>query len=136
MEEPINFEKLLKLYFECRKNKRYSFGALTFEIDYENNLLKLYNELILKRWTPGACNCFIVKKPVVREIFAAPFKDRIVHHILINELNPCFEKKFIKDSFACRQNKGTHAAINRLFYFLNRTSKNNRKECYILKMDI
>jgi hypothetical protein len=34
---------------------------------------------------------FIVSHPVKREIFVADFRDRIVHHWLINKLNPLFE---------------------------------------------
>ena len=129
-------ENLFELYFQCRKNKRYSFGALTFEVDFENNLMQLYRELQTKTWHPGSCNCFIVDKPVKREIFAAPFKDRIVHHILISELEPCFEKYFIHDSYACRKGKGTHMAIKRLFHFINSQTCNNLQEAWILKMDI
>ena len=129
-------ENLFELYFQCRKNKRYSFGALTFEVDFENNLMQLYRELQTKTWHPGSCNCFIVDKPVKREIFAAPFKDRIVHHILISELEPCFEKYFIYDSYACRKGKGTHTAIKRFFHFINSQTCNNSQEAWILKMDI
>ena len=129
-------ENLFELYFQCRKNKRYSFGALTFEVDFENNLMQLYRELQTKTWHPGSCNCFIVDKPVKREIFAAPFKDRIVHHILISELEPCFEKYFIHDSYACRKGKGTYMAIKRLFHFINSQTCNNSQEAWILKMDI
>ena len=127
----ISIEKLFELYFECRKTKRRATGALAFEIDYEENLLELCDELNQRTWKPGACNCFIVEKPVKREIFAAPFKDRIVHHILIDALNPCFERFFIKDSFACRTGKGTLAAIKRLAYFVNSASQNGKKSAYI-----
>lgn len=129
-------ENLFELYFQCRKNKRYSFGALTFEVDFENNLMQLYRELQTKTWHPGSCNCFIVDKPVKREIFAAPFKDRIVHHILFSELEPCFEKYFIHDSYACRKGKGTYMAIKRLFHFINSQTCNNSQKAWILKMDI
>ncbi|MBQ9207296.1 MAG: hypothetical protein IJ158_11380 [Treponema sp.] len=132
----ISIEKLFELYFECRKTKRRATGALAFEIDYEENLLELCDELNQRTWKPGACNCFIVEKPVKREIFAAPFKDRIVHHILIDALNPCFERFFIKDSFACRTGKGTLAAIKRLAHFVNSASQNGKKSAYILKLDI
>ena len=98
--------------------------------------MQLYRELQTKTWHPGSCNCFIVDKPVKREIFAAPFKDRIVHHILISELEPCFEKYFIHDSYACRKGKGTHMAIKRLFHFINSQTCNNSQEAWILKMDI
>lgn len=130
------FEELLEAYFDCREHKRNSFGALEFEVDYEQNLLNLYRDLKSGKWMPGKSSCFIVKKPVVREIFAAPFRDRIVHHFLINRLNPYFEKYFILDSFACRKEKGIFAAVERLEKFIRSASCGGTKECFVLKVDI
>ena len=130
------FEELLVAYFDCREHKRNSFGALEFEVDYEQNLLNLYEDLKSGKWLPGKFSCFIVKKPVIREIFAAPFRDRIVHHLLINRLSSCFEKYFIRDSFACRKEKGIFAAVSRLERFIRSESENGKKECFVLKVDI
>ena len=87
----LTIEEVFEAYYECRKNKRYAYGALSFESNYEENLVALYTELKNQTWHPGKSSCFIVDKPVKREIFAAPFRDRIVHHILIRRLNPYFE---------------------------------------------
>jgi len=73
---------------------------------------------------------------VKREIFAADFSDRVVHHWLINKLNPYFEKEFIFDSYACRTAKGTHFAIGRVNDFIRKCSNNYTTDCYILKLDI
>lgn len=132
----LTIEEVFEAYYECRKSKRYSYGALSFESNYEENLVELYTELKNQTWNPGKSTCFIVSQPVKREIFAAPFKDRIVHHILIRRLNPYFEKYFINDSYACRQGKGTHAAINRAAHFVRSVSKNNLQPAYVLKLDI
>ena len=132
----VTVEEVFNAYFECRKTKRYSSGALTFESNYEENLIALYNELKNGTWEPGRSTCFIVTKPVKREVFAAPFRDRIVHHILINRLNSTFEKHFIFDSYACRVGKGTHAAIKRVEHFIRSESQNGTKTAYVLKLDI
>lgn len=83
---------------------------------------------------PGIC--FIVEKPVKREIFAADFRDRIVHHLLFNYLSPVFEKLFINDSYSCRKGKGTHYGISRIDHFIRSCSNNYRNDAYILKLDI
>ena len=132
----VTVEEVFNAYFECRKTKRYSSGALSFESNYEENLISLYNELKAGTWEPGRSTCFIVTKPVKREVFAAPFKDRIVHHILINRLNSTFERYFIFDSYACRVGKGTHAAIKRVEHFVRSQSCNGTKQAYVLKLDI
>ena len=124
----LTVEEVFEAYYECRKSKRYSYGALSFEANYEENLLELYTELKNQTWKCGKSTCFIVNEPVKREIFAAPFRDRIVHHILMNRLNPYFEKYFINDSYACRTGKGTHAAIQRAAHFVRSVSCNNTKE--------
>lgn len=129
-------EEVFEAYYECRKTKRCSKGALQFELNLEENLIQLYLELKAKTWTPGKSTCFIVTKPVRREIFAAPFRDRIVHHILIRRLNPTFEKYFIGDSYACRKQKGTHAAINRVEHFIKSQTNNGKSNAYVLKLDI
>ena len=73
---------------------------------------------------------------VVREVFAADFRDRVVHHLIIRKLNPLFEKQFIYDSYACREGKGTHFGIRRLSGFIRACSDNYNRDCYVLKLDI
>ena len=116
--EKLKIEELFEAYFNCRKNKRYTLNALAFETDYENNLVKLYEEINNGTYSPGRSLAFIVTKPVKREIFADGFRDRVVHHWLVNKLNPLFEQLFINDSYACRTGKGTHYGINRINGFI------------------
>lgn len=89
--DKATLEDLLHAYFDCRKNKRNTMNALEFEADYEEKLITLRDEINSGSYQPGRSIAFIVKKPVVREIFTADFRDRVVHHWLINKLNPFFE---------------------------------------------
>jgi RNA-directed DNA polymerase len=132
----LAIEDLFEAYFDCRKNKRYTLNALQFETDYERNLIKLFEEINDGSYQPGRSIAFIVNKPVKREIFAADFRDRVVHHWLINKLNPLFESIFINDSYACRTGKGTHYGIKRADEFIRTCSNNYTNNCYILKLDI
>ena len=59
-----------------------------------------------------------------------------MHHLIINKLNPPFEKEFIQDSYACRVGKGTHHGINRANTFIRQCSKNYTEDCHVLKLDI
>jgi len=132
----IKLEELFVAYFECRKNKRNTINALSFEVDYENNLVQLYHDINNGTYQIGKSIAFIVNYPVKREIFAADFKDRIIHHWLIAKLNPLFEAAFIYDSYACRVGKGTHFGIKRVASFIKYASKKYTQDCYILKLDI
>jgi len=127
---------LFQAYFDTRKNKRNTANALAFAADYENKLFKLYEEIINRKYKIGQSICFIVYKPVQREIFAADFRDRIVHHLIFNYINPIFEKHFIKDSYSCRIGKGTSEGIRRVDHFIRSCSENYQKDCFILKLDI
>ena len=132
----FTFEKLYKAYLDCRKTKRKTINALDFEWNLERNLFQLQKELENKTYKLGRSICFVVKDPSPREIFAATFRDRVVHHVLIREIEAMGEKNFIFDSFSCRKNKGTHLAIKRLKMFIKKATKNHRKEAFYLQLDI
>jgi hypothetical protein len=129
-------EELFDAYYQCRKLKRKSLSAMKFEIDFEENLFRLKEQLDNGTYLPGRSTAFIVNKPVKREIFAAEFRDRIVHHWLIYKLNPYFEDLFIEDSYACRLGKGTHFGINRINNYIKLCSREYSVDAYILKLDI
>ena len=127
---------LFKAYYSCRKNKRSTINALAFELNLEEELIQLKEELESGRYTISNSIAFVVDKPVKREIFAANFRDRVVHHFLIQKMNAVFEKHFIYDSYACRKAKGTHFGIGRVDGFIRKCSKNYTQDCYVLKLDI
>jgi retron-type reverse transcriptase len=132
----VNLGELFEAYFDCRSNKRNTANAIAFEVDYESNLIALCEELNNGTYQIGRSIAFIVNKPVKREIFATDFRDRVLHHYIINKLNPLFEKEFIHDSYACRVAKGTHFGIQRANNFIKKCSKNYSADCYILKLDV
>jgi len=132
----FTFEKLYQAYLDCRRTKRKTMNALKFEWNLERNLFQLQKELEERTYQPGRSICFVVKEPSPREIFAASFRDRIVHHLLIREVLGAGEKRFVFDSFACRKEKGTHAAIKRLRSFIRRITKNYRENAFYLQLDI
>lgn len=129
-------EDLFQAYFDARKNKRNTSNAIAFEKNLETNLFELYEEIINYNYQPKPSICFMVNKPVKREIFAADFHDRVIHHFIYNYISPVFEKTFINDSYSCRKAKGTHYGIKRIDHFIRSCSENYTKDCYILKLDI
>jgi RNA-directed DNA polymerase len=132
----IELADLFTAYAECRRNKRRTLNALAFEVDYERELIALHEDINTGTYQPGRSMAFVVDKPVKREIFAADFRDRVVHHLIINKLNPLFEKEFIYDSYACRLGRGTHFGIQRIDRFIRQCSLNYTTDCYVLKLDI
>ncbi len=136
-EKPkIELEEFFEAYFNCRSNKRNTANATAFEVDYESNLVQLCKEINNETYQIGRSIAFTVDKPVKREIFAADFRDRVVHHLIIGKLNQLFEKQFIHDSYSCRVGKGTHFGIQRIDRFIRQCSANYTNDCYILKLDL
>jgi RNA-directed DNA polymerase len=134
----FGIENIFKAYEECRKRKRNTNNALRFEQNLEQNLFELHSSLNNKSYVPRRSVCFVVLKPKPREIFAADFRDRIIHHILVKELEKIYEKKFVFDSYACRKGKGIHKAVKRLKKF-SQSYQNNKKTYkrgYFLQLDI
>lgn len=132
----FTFEKIYQAYLDCRKRKRNTINALKFEIDLERNLFQLQKELETKTYKPGRSICFVVTDPSPREIFAASFRHRVIHHVLINEIEKIGEKIFIFDSLSCRKNKGTHLAIKRLKMFIRKITENYKNKAFYLQLDI
>lgn len=127
---------LFTAYFDARKNKRNTANAIRFERNFESNIFGLHEDIISGNYKTSPGICFVVDKPVKREIFAADFRDRVVHHLLFNYLSPVYEKQFIHDTYSCRKGKGTHYGVKRIDHFIRSCSENYTKECYILKLDI
>lgn len=137
--ECVNHQLLVDLfraYFDARRNKANTTNALAYAAGYEEKLISLYEDIMNRRYEISRSTCFIVNKPVKREIFAADFRDRIVHHLLFNYINPVFERHFIRDAYSCRLGKGTSYGISRVDHFMRSCSQNYVKKCWILKLDI
>jgi retron-type reverse transcriptase len=129
-------EALFQAYFDCRRNKRNTLQALAFEQHFEANLFALHDELVQGTYQLGPSIAFIVDKPVQREIFAAAFRDRVVHHLLINKLEPFFEQLFLPDSYACRKGRGTHYGIRRVAGWVDACAGQPFATHHILKLDV
>ena len=132
----VTYEQLYRCYLKCRKNKRNTINQLKFEINAEQKLLRLEQEINNRTYRPTHSTYFVVDKPKLREVFAADFRDRIIHHVLVEHLESRAEPKFIHDSYACRKNKGTHIAVKRLQHFARSITQNNFRRAYCLQLDV
>ena len=80
---------------KARKGKRFRPAVAAFHFDQERALWKLHEELTTKTYRPGAYRSFFIYEPKKRQISAAPYRDRVVHHALTGVLEPIFERTFI-----------------------------------------
>lgn len=123
-------------YMEARKGKRRTEDEHLFELNLFENLVALRDDILNRTYEPSAGTAFVVDKPVTREIFAAPFRDRAVHHILYDISGKWWDDRMIYDSYSCRVGKGTLFGIKRLAYHIRSASDNYTKKTYVIKLDL
>lgn len=135
-EEIISIENLLLAWkeFECGKKNRKD--VQEFSLHLMDNIFSLHGVLLNHTYKHGGYQAFKINDPKPRDIHKATVRDRLLHHAIYRKLYPFFDKTFIADSYSCRNNKGTHKAIDRFKKFACKVSKNNTKTCWILKCDI
>ncbi len=132
----LSFESVFKAYLDCSKRKGNTINALRFKYNLITELVDLSLALQKGLYQPSRSVCFLTSSPKLREIFAADFRDRVVHHLIIRELEKIYEPCFIHDSHACRKERGIHAAVKRLQSFMMKATRNNNKRAYYMQLDI
>lgn len=132
----LAFESVYRAYLDARRRKRGTLNALMFEFDALEHLIALTLDLQRGTYRPSRSVCFVVRQPKLREVFAADFRDRVVHHLVVRELETFWEPRFIHDSYACRKGKGTHAAVKRLQSFMLKATKSRKQAAWFLQIDI
>ncbi len=141
-----SFENLERAYEKARRHKTTNKDVQQFHEHWRFHLCNLMRELRTRTYKPHPLKKLILRDPKTRVICVSEFRDRIVHHALINILQPVFEPRFIYDSYASRMGKGTSAALKRFDQFLKKvtnngklvpnTRNNNYVRGYVLKADI
>lgn len=127
---------ICEAYYDARRHKRSKPYVLKFETNLKENLEQLCDDLYNRTYKPQPSSCFIITDPKKREVFAAEFRDRIVHHLYYNYTYKIFERTFIHDTYSCLKGRGTHFGVNRLSQHIRKESLNYTRECYVMKMDI
>jgi retron-type reverse transcriptase len=135
-DSSFSFSGLVQAYLDCRRRKRNKASAKAFEANLERNLCTLFDELSNGTYRPGKSICFVITRPKPREVWAADFRDRIVHHLLYNHIAPRFYAGFIADSCACIPTRGTLYAGKRLEAKVRSITQNWQRPAHYLKLDL
>jgi len=129
-------DKLLLAWQKFLCGKRSKRDVLKFQEGLSGNLVKLYEDLLNKTYIHGGYAAFRVADPKPRDIHKASVRDRLIHHLLYQELYPYFDRRFIYDSYSCRNRKGIYKGLERFKHFTGKVSRHNTTTVYILKGDI
>ncbi len=128
-EALTSWQNLFSAYRKACKHKKSKPETAEWMFNCEKLLLELQSELQDKRYKPQAYRYFMIKEPKERLISVAAFRDRVVHHALVNVIEAHFEATFIKDSYATRKHKGLHLAVQA-------AQDHARSSLWFLKLDI
>jgi len=129
--ELVSFKALYQAWYACQRRKAGKAAAQKYELKLLDHLWQLQQRLQNWQYQPTASYCFITTKPKLREIHAAYFGDRVVHHYLVPKLERLWEPWFIYDVYSNRKTKGTHKAMQRCQFFMRK-----HKAQFFLQLDI
>ena len=127
---------LYQAFYDAKRHKSKRSYVKKWERNLKANMEALCDELYTRTYRPLPSKCFIVDYPKKREIFAAMFRDRIVHHLYFNYTNKLYERTFIQDNYSCIKGRGTHYGIGRIRDFCRKESQNWQRKCYVMHLDI
>lgn len=127
---------LYSAFYSARKHKSSKPYVRSFERKLRKNIESLAHDLFNHVYKPEPSSCFVIERPKKREVFAAQFRDRVVHHLYYNYTHVMFERTFIQDSYSCIPERGTHYGIERMAHHIRSESRNYQRKCYALQIDI
>ncbi len=135
-EDIISVKNLYEAWQEFLPDKKNKKDVSEFALNLSHNIFELHYDLKNKTYQHGGYQAFNISDPKPRNIHKAGVRDRLLHHAVYRILYPYFDQLFVFDSYSCRTLKGTHKALKRFEEFGRKVSKNNTKQCWILKGDI
>lgn len=132
----ISIQNLFEAWKEFLNGKKNRVDVQEFQLNLMDNIISLHKDLTNKAYVHGGYIAFNISDPKPRNIHKATVRDRLLHHAIYRQLYPYFDKRFVHDSYSCRNSKGTHKAMERFKGCFSKESKNNTRSCFVLKCDV
>ena len=133
----LTFTNLIEAHYRAVIGKRNKKEILLFEQDLETNISNILYQLETNTYKLGKYREFKIYEPKERIIKSLPYKDRVVHQWYVHEfIKPYFVKRFIKDSYACIDEKGTHLCSRTTQKYMKRMYHKYGRNYYTIKGDI
>lgn len=129
--DQVSFKQLYHAWQLCQRRKAGSSAAQRYEMHLLDHLIDTQACLQSGQYQPTASYSFVTKTPKLREIHAAQFKDRVVHHLLVPRLDALWEPWLIHDLYSNRKGKGTHKAVKRCQQWMRKADT-----AYYLQLDV
>ncbi len=128
--------RLYVAFMEAARHKRKTKDECVFEMNLFINLELLYYDIMHGLYHPRPGIAFVIEDPVIREIFAASFRDRIIHHFVFDLVSPWWDTRLCYDAYSCRKGKGTLFGVKRMVTHIRKASRNYARTVYVAKFDL
>lgn len=133
----VSYERIYTAYENCMQKKSKSTSALQFSFaDLPDNIQNIVDDINNRTYVHGRSSCFVNLDPCPREIFAAQFRDRVIQHFFVEEMEPVFNRILVPQTTSCRKEKGTDYALKILREDLIRLTDRGKEDCFYFKIDI
>lgn len=132
-DQIISIENLRRADEKARRGKLKSYGVRVHDKNREENIEALHEALLTKTYKTSEYEVFTIYEPKERQIYCLPYyPDRIVHHAIMNVLEPIWVSAFTADTFSCIKGRGIHGCMKRV----DKALKDKEGTRYCLKLDI
>lgn len=129
----VSLDNLYEADKRARRQKSHRPEVMLFDKNKDKLLLDLQRKLINGEYETSEYYVFRIYEPKEREIFKLPYyPDRIVHHAIMNIMEPIWVSAFIKGTYSCIRKRGIHKALKDVKFAL----KDEINTQYCLKLDI
>ena len=129
----VSLDNLYEADKRARRQKSHRPEVMLFDKNKDKLLLDLQRKLINGEYETSEYYVFKIYEPKEREIFKLPYyPDRIVHHAIMNIMEPIWVSAFVKGTYSCIRKRGIHKALKDVKFAL----KDEVNTQYCLKLDI
>lgn len=128
IEKIAEKDNLLLAFYKAKRGKQCKKEVVSFGNNLDLNINKLHDEIINGNVSVGKYHSFTITDPKKRNIYAASFDERVLHHAIMNVCHQYFEKNLIYDTYATRINKGVYKALDKAIVA-------SKKYKYVAKLD-
>lgn len=128
--EIVSVENLYLASHNAAKRKRNYSEVQAWNAELESNVLKLHNDLVNKSYAVSEYTIFKIYEPKERIISKLPFRDRVVHHAILNIIEPILVNCFTVNTYSCIKGRGIYKCLMDLKRDLKQETE------FALKLDI
>lgn len=131
-EKIISIDNLLQADQNARRGKGYQRGIKEFDKNFEQNIADIYRDLASGTYKTSGYRHMMIHEPKERKISILSYRDRIVQHAIVLQLEKMFVNSFTADTYSCIKGRGTHKMSSKLTDAL----KDEACTRFCLKLDI